>query len=92
MITTADKQWVQEFGNENDFAWDMASCIATDDSSHVYVAGYTTNNSGNTDYALFNTVWEMILRPEQSTIVLTPSCYIKTIQTHLIVPQQFLSK
>jgi hypothetical protein len=46
------KQWVQEFGNENDFAWDVASCVVTDDSTHVYVAGYTTNNNGNTDYAL----------------------------------------
>lgn len=46
------KQWVQEFGNENDFAWDMASSVVTDDSNHIYVAGYTTNSSGNTDYAL----------------------------------------
>lgn len=46
------KQWVQEYGNSNDFAWDMASSIVTDSSDNVYIAGYTTNSSGNTDYTL----------------------------------------
>ena len=46
------QQWLQKYNNAGEYEWDMASSITVDSLSNVYVAGYTTNSSGNTDYAL----------------------------------------
>ena len=46
------QQWLQEYNNSGAYEWDMASSITVDSLSNVYVAGYITNSSGNTDYAL----------------------------------------
>ena len=43
------QQWQQQFKGTNNFAWDVSNAVAVDTLNNVYVAGYTTNGSGNTD-------------------------------------------
>ncbi len=46
------QQWQQQFKGSNNFAWDVSNAVAVDTLNNVYVAGYTTNASGNTDYTV----------------------------------------
>ncbi|MDQ6889205.1 MAG: SBBP repeat-containing protein [Bacteroidota bacterium] len=46
------QQWLQTFKGSTKFAWDASNAVAVDTSNNVYIAGYTTNAGGNTDYTV----------------------------------------